>query len=317
MVVGCNAKWLRRIVATARPLRSLASPCNVPGVLILVLDPEDGGLRVPLDAALTLGRRATCGVRLDRDGVEPVHLRIEDGMLMAVHDCVVGDVPLLRGRRRLAVAGVEVRLGTARVRLEHAPIVDTPSLPTHKLVFLALKGARFHPCVRIVEGPGQGDSVELMARTVPALVGRSTEAALVVNDATVSRSHVRLSLQDGAVLVEDLGSPHGSWLGAARLAPNRIAVWPAETMLRLGTSTVLHLEPVRDATDLIPASPESAVEDDAPIEVASEREPVAPVTPEAVPKRVAEGLLFEKVLVVAAVTLGLAAVGLLVWILAS
>ncbi|CAN5925094.1 hypothetical protein BH11MYX4_BH11MYX4_29650 [soil metagenome] len=221
-------------------------------MLVIVLDEADGGQRFPVRGPLVVGRRARCDIRLDRGGVEDEHLRFDDGTIVALADCIVGGVPLTRGARRLAVAGVEVCVGTARFRLEHEPI-ETASVPTHQLALRAVADTRIHPRVLVVQGPGIGDSIELVPGTLPATVGRSTDAALVTNDATVSRQHVRISRLGRDVLVEDLGSQHGSWLGSARLAPHRVAVWPPEKMLRLGTAVILHLEPPRDVTDLLPA----------------------------------------------------------------
>lgn len=307
-----------------------------PFVLVIVLGEAEGERRVPVRGPLVVGCLTRCDIHLDRDGVEEEHLRIDDEAIVALADCIVGGVPLVRGVRRLAVAGVEVCVGAARFRIEHEPI-ETASAPTHQIALRAVASTRVHPRILVVEGPGSGDSLDLVPDRLPAMIGRSTQAALITNDATVSRRHVRVARLGRDVLVEDLGSQHGSWLGSARLAPHRVAVWPADTMLRLGRAVVLHLEPVRELAELLPVPP--SVETDRPVLAdAAAPAPVPAPTHESEPPSsgaplgaapVAEVVLSEAspaamqraqrhpselVLVFCAVALGLGALGVLVWL---
>lgn len=48
-------------------------------------------------------------------------------------------------------------------------------------------------------------------------VGRDPAAGLAIRDATVSWAHARLETVDGALVVHDLGSRHGTWVNGERL----------------------------------------------------------------------------------------------------
>jgi pSer/pThr/pTyr-binding forkhead associated (FHA) protein len=52
-------------------------------------------------------------------------------------------------------------------------------------------------------------------------MGRGASASTRLDDPTVSREHARVQLEAGRVLVEDLGSRNGSWLGGSRLGGPR------------------------------------------------------------------------------------------------
>jgi two-component system response regulator AtoC len=49
------------------------------------------------------------------------------------------------------------------------------------------------------------------------VVGRAEPATFVINDRSLSRTHARLSLRDGGVTLEDLGSTNGSSINGARV----------------------------------------------------------------------------------------------------
>lgn len=50
------------------------------------------------------------------------------------------------------------------------------------------------------------------------LIGRDPDAAVTIDDATVSRHHARIVIEAGRALLEDLASKNGTWLGGRRLA---------------------------------------------------------------------------------------------------
>ena len=91
-------------------------------------------------------------------------------------------------------------------------------------------------------GPLAGQRVRL--RT--GVLGRGASSATRLDDPTVSRAHARIRVEAGRILVEDLGSRNGSWLGGARLAgPREMA--PGEELRAGRTVLALGLAP--------PASP--------------------------------------------------------------
>jgi pSer/pThr/pTyr-binding forkhead associated (FHA) protein len=51
----------------------------------------------------------------------------------------------------------------------------------------------------------------------PVLIGRANDSTLVLTDDYASTRHARISLQDGAWYVEDLGSTNGTYYGQRKL----------------------------------------------------------------------------------------------------
>src|SRR5262249_40178180 len=66
-------------------------------------------------------------------------------------------------------------------------------------------------------------------------VGTAKDNALVVGDFTVSRYHLEATPHPGGVLVVDLGSTNGTYIGAVRIER---AVVPPGTAITLGGSTI-------------------------------------------------------------------------------
>ena len=70
------------------------------------------------------------------------------------------------------------------------------------------------------------------------MVGRAPDASIRVDDASVSRQHVRLHLGT-VVRVEDLGSANGTRLGGARLRPNELIPLPPGQVVEIGSSWMM------------------------------------------------------------------------------
>jgi pSer/pThr/pTyr-binding forkhead associated (FHA) protein len=49
------------------------------------------------------------------------------------------------------------------------------------------------------------------------VLGRADTADIVLDDSEVSRRHARLLVDDGDVVVEDLGTQNGTWVGGERV----------------------------------------------------------------------------------------------------
>ena len=60
------------------------------------------------------------------------------------------------------------------------------------------------------------------------------EAGLRVGSANVSRQHARLTPAGDEVLVEDLGSANGTYIGSQRIAPNTPTLVPENEVVRAG-----------------------------------------------------------------------------------
>jgi DNA-binding NtrC family response regulator len=93
--------------------------------------------------------------------------------------------------------------------------------------------------VEVVDGPdkgahaGGGDIVS---------VGTARDNTLVVGDFTVSRYHLEVAARANGIVVSDLGSTNGTYIGAVRIER---AVVPPGTLVRLGGTTIRFDDAVR------------------------------------------------------------------------
>src|SRR5215472_7318936 len=55
----------------------------------------------------------------------------------------------------------------------------------------------------------------------PTTIGRGQDQTLVISDTSVSRHHARISIVDGEVVAEDLGSTNGTFVNGVRLKASR------------------------------------------------------------------------------------------------
>ncbi|HKK70669.1 MAG TPA: FHA domain-containing protein [Candidatus Krumholzibacteria bacterium] len=71
--------------------------------------------------------------------------------------------------------------------------------------------ARYHAALVILSGPHRGTEIPLDRPRI--VIGRGTEADLVLADATVSRTHAVIGFRAGHFHVEDLDSANGTKVG--------------------------------------------------------------------------------------------------------
>lgn len=86
------------------------------------------------------------------------------------------------------------------------------------------------------------------SRTVPAdksayRIGRVDDNDLILNDASVSRRHARLSLEGGQLVLEDLGSANGTFVGSQQLPANTPTPVLASQTMRFGDVEVTYTPP--------------------------------------------------------------------------
>src|SRR5262249_4517845 len=107
--------------------------------------------------------------------------------------------------------------------------------------------------VRVADGPDRGKQADLVPNQALS-VGTSPDNQLQLRDMTVSRYHLELTLQRGEILVRDLDSMTGTYIGDVRVDR---ALVPPGTKLTIGGIGVV-LEP--DAGSIPPPLPKTEEE---------------------------------------------------------
>jgi DNA-binding NtrC family response regulator len=93
--------------------------------------------------------------------------------------------------------------------------------------------------VEVVDGPDKGKHV---VGSDVVSVGTARDNALAIADFTVSRYHLEISVRPGGILVSDLGSTNGTYIGGVRIER---AFVPPGTLLRLGGTAIRFDDAVR------------------------------------------------------------------------
>lgn len=92
----------------------------------------------------------------------------------------------------------------------------------------------------LIVGPFVGMSLPLPERGA-VFVGGDRSADLSISDPLLSPRHALLRLQPSAVLIEDLASTTGTWLGDTRLPARRRAVWDSGVAVLVGCTVLVLL----------------------------------------------------------------------------
>jgi FHA domain len=311
-------------------LRLHATACSVPSSYELVLIDSTGRELVLTEQPVLVGSGADCDIRLDAPAAS-LHVRVSRSRVEAVAECLLGAVPLEAGKSRHLAGASLLHVGGVELRIEER--WDVKSVSTRRLAFALAKLATV-PEIVVVEGTD-------LLRTLPltegkdCVIGRASSCDLPLDDVTISREHLAVTWRAGTVLVRDLDSTRGTFLGTTRLDSGRRALWSADHMIRVGR-TVLALrlpaqqeqllaqvsEPPGPSTE--PPSCDDAPHDEGRPAPASSRAeestadaPMAPVPaaiPAATPRRRAS--LLGVVLTLGLLLVALGGAGLLIYIFA-
>ncbi|SRR5579883_232138 len=73
------------------------------------------------------------------------------------------------------------------------------------------------PAALLILNPS-GQRSRVVLEPVPFTIGRHADNNLVLRDNRVSRNHARISAANGAYIIEDLNSRHGTWINGERVA---------------------------------------------------------------------------------------------------
>lgn len=95
------------------------------------------------------------------------------------------------------------------------------------------------------QGPVPGKVIELAKEVL--VIGRDVNNDIVVNDAEVSRTHTRLTLQGEGYLAEDLASTNGTFINGQRLTTPRLL--RSGDMLGMGETVVMEFGMIKGSAD--------------------------------------------------------------------
>jgi pSer/pThr/pTyr-binding forkhead associated (FHA) protein len=228
-------------------------------------------------ARVVIGRGLGCEVRLPDPSVSQRHasIRVDRAEYVLLDEgstngTFVGDVRLSPLTPRTLRNGDVVRVGRVwlEIRIDQTPATqDLPAATRDlalKLVADAMRavGDDISPRVRIVEGPDRGRMLVLSENGRTYVAGRGEECDFVLDDPDASRQHAQIVRRTGSVLVRDIGSKNGVWLGESSLARERDVVWRGPTMLRVGQNVMAIEEPVVEVLAELESSPDEALPSD-------------------------------------------------------
>ena len=189
-----------------------------PVPLVLVLDDDR---RVPIDRALSVGADAGCDVVVA--GLSAKHALLEPGDDWTVvraegkSEVTVNEVAVADGETRALLPGDRLLFGPARAKVAYEE-TNVP-MKTAELAIAAINRVRTVPRIMVVSGASTGAHRELVTEGAPIRLGRGRDCDWAIDDEKLSRAHVRFVLRGGRVLVRDLESARGTFMGAARLDP--------------------------------------------------------------------------------------------------
>jgi two-component system response regulator AtoC len=112
-------------------------------------------------------------------------------------------------------------------------LIDSTLVSSH-----SAEGGVIHVPQRLTIGTGHAVATHLLPPEGILVVGRAPDASIRVDDASVSRQHLRLHLGT-VVQVEDLGSANGTRLAGHRLGPNQLTPLPPGQVVEIGGSWMM------------------------------------------------------------------------------
>ncbi len=221
-----------------------------------------GGDHAPIElgnATVTIGRDPGCTVVLNKDGVAPRHCEIvgaDDGASLRALDATLPTV--LNGRQVTASTPIKDGdlivigrvgcsvVGESKVAAQPAaPVRDEATRVRTALPKFVLRG---------VSGPTLGKT---FAVTNGAVIGRQSDCEISIPANEISRQHVRIKVTADGVMVEDLGSANGTFIGNQRI--NQPTLLKPGEELRLDTIRFQLIAPGMDARQQSAAARPEAV----------------------------------------------------------
>ena len=236
-------------------------------------DASRTGQQIDVDRPLVIGRDPQADLVLADASVSRRHARIEqDGSQLKLVDLNSGNGVWMGSERVSEIAltaGNQFRIGSTTFECVAigSPVPTVGSArPTGTVT------------IRIIEGGDVEQAGREFTITGPSVMGRGDDVQIKLAEKDISRRHARIEVTPEGILLTDLGSTGGTWLGASEVTSQLLK--PGDRF-RLGGSLVLECAQVPAEGAAPELEPEVAeVEDDStrfvtPSEVAAAMAAVA------------------------------------------
>ena len=199
-------------------------------------------------AALGIGRAADNEISLDEISLSRRHARlsIESGRLSvedlgSANGTYIGSQRIAPNTPTLVPENEIVRAGDVEVRFVPAEAPRPAAQPSAAPASVAAGEAMRYGLLQIRLPNGQALNYPMQQPSIT--VGRAADNQLSLDEISVSRRHARLTVESSRLMIEDLGSANGTFIGNQRVAPNSPGLVPADTPVRLGDVEVRFVPP--------------------------------------------------------------------------
>ncbi|MBI5515359.1 MAG: FHA domain-containing protein [Deltaproteobacteria bacterium] len=260
-------------------------------VTLIVTSPGAAPQTITLDQPrIVVGRAVSADVRLPARAVSAQHavLHVHGNDLSIVDEgstngTRVNQVAIPRGRRKALKPGDLLGIAQFELRVELSPGVPDPPDRTgtlaRKLLLDALAsagGAASPPQLELLTGRKAGSRWTLAAPLVRWVAGRGEGCEVLLDDPDSSRQHAEFVRDDLGVVVRDLGSKNGIFVGERRTPERRLRSGDEVT---IGRSVLRFEDPMEDLLRTF----EAGTDDSAPEPAPAPAPAVASAPPEASP----------------------------------
>lgn len=198
-------------------------------------------------ATLGIGRAADNEISLDEISISRRHARFAfEAGRMSVEDLgsangtYIGSQRIAPNTPTLVPDHEVVRAGDVEVRFTPAETPRPAGGQATQIMSEAGGASRYGVLhIRLPSGAALDFPLEQPSITV----GRAGDNQLSLDEISVSRRHARLTVESSRLMIEDLGSANGTFIGTQRVAPNSPGLVPADTPVRLGDVEIRFVPP--------------------------------------------------------------------------
>jgi len=187
------------------------------------------------DDAVVMGSGEAARIRLPAQVARAAHVRFDGQTWTLLAEAKLGGLWRAAGDSGSVGHGTIIELGAYRVRVSAAPAgaVATSLQRTESLareLVRSLLGEGAAPSLEIERGPGAGTSRALPSPEATLVIGRGDEAAWVILDEDLSRTHAEIRRGWDGVTVVDLGSKNGTRVDGRKVGAEPVLLRDGATL---------------------------------------------------------------------------------------